>query len=508
MRNEPISRSPEPTTPFRRRRTGVRPKQLTATVPMHLAPADAAADSAAPAVVSRPAGQRFPEDARHTASRAPRRVPLLVLADLGALATGAVVAHERGWANIVELGTVTALLVISAVLPGWQRPRFTVSASEELPHWLAAMSGSLLPLSVGTVVTGNVGLLRSALLAMTCIVVARTVAFAGSRAARLRGHLDALIVVGTGPTATDIFTTLQRHPEYGVQPCGFVGPAPTGSSPLPGPLLAPLAEVPAVLASGHIRRIVVDPDGMAPQDLDLLLSTAATSGAEVHIAARSAEACTATRSGPDHARCHPLLWVPRRWSRPEQLLWKRFTDLAVSVLALLVLAPSLLIIAVAVRLSSGGPVLFRQERLGQHGRPISVLKFRSMRVNDDSDVTWSVRADDRVTPVGRFLRATSLDELPQLLCIAKGEMSLVGARPERPFFVRRFERVHARYPARHRLRVGLTGLSQVHDLRGDTSIAERTRFDNFYIDHWSVWSDAVVLVRTLSAVVRYGRSAE
>jgi exopolysaccharide biosynthesis polyprenyl glycosylphosphotransferase len=316
------------------------------------------------------------------------------------------------------------------------------------------------------------------------------------------------VVVGTGPVAAEIFQTLQHHPECGVQPLGFIGPEPAQATVLPGALLAPLSELSDILAGGYIRRIVVDPDGMAAPDLDLILHAAAASRVEVHIAARNAEASTAAKGSLDHVRCHPLLWVPRRWSRPEQLLWKRFSDLAVSVLALVVLAPSLLLIAGAVRLSSRGPILFRQERLGQHGRPISVLKFRSMRVNDDSDVTWSVRADDRITPIGRFLRATSLDELPQLLCIAKGEMSLVGARPERPFFVRRFERLHARYPARHRLRVGLTGLSQVHDLRGDTSIAERTRFDNFYIDHWSVWSDAVVLVRTLSAVVRYGRSPE
>lgn len=505
MINEPIDRSTRPAIPLRRRRSALRPNQVPTVAPLNPAPSGPAT---VPSVMPLPLRGRSARAESPVAARASRRAPLLAVGDLSALAAAAYVADRQGWVRNHELLIIATLLVMGAVLPGWQRPRFTLSASEELPQWLAAMSRALLPVALWTVTTANVALLRTTVLAMSCIVIGRVITFAALRAARRRGRLDALVVVGTGATATEIFKTLASHPEYGVAPCGFVGPETKVSSPLPGPLLAPLPELSVILDAGYFRRVVVDPDGMSAADLDLIVNVAATSRAEIHIASRGAESFTTAAGGLDHARCHPLMWVPRRWSRPEQLLWKRLGDLAVSVSAIVVLAPSLLLIAAAVRLSSRGPILFRQERLGQHGQPISVLKFRSMRVNEDSDVTWSVRADDRITPIGRFLRATSLDELPQLFCIAQGEMSLVGARPERPFFVRRFERLHHRYPERHRLRVGLTGLSQIHHLRGDTSIAERTRFDNFYIDHWSMWSDAVVLVRTLSAVVRYGRSAE
>jgi lipopolysaccharide/colanic/teichoic acid biosynthesis glycosyltransferase len=155
-----------------------------------------------------------------------------------------------------------------------------------------------------------------------------------------------------------------------------------------------------------------------------------------------------------------------------------------------------------VKLSSPGPVLFRQQRIGQHGEEISVAKFRTLEVNHDSDTRWSADDDPRVTTVGRILRATSLDELPQLWGVLRGRMSLVGPRPERPFFVERFGASIDGYGDRHRLPAGLTGWAQVHGLRGDTSIEERSRYDNQYIEHWSLWRDVVILIRTAAEVAR------
>jgi lipopolysaccharide/colanic/teichoic acid biosynthesis glycosyltransferase len=157
---------------------------------------------------------------------------------------------------------------------------------------------------------------------------------------------------------------------------------------------------------------------------------------------------------------------------------------------------------VAVKLSSPGPVLFRQRRIGQAGREILVPKFRSLRVNHQSDTQWSVDDDPRVTSVGRLLRRTSIDELPQLWSVLKGDMSLVGPRPERPLFVRRFSSDVDGYRDRHRLPVGLTGWAQVHGLRGDTSIGRRARYDNQYIEHWTLWRDFVIVLRTLAEVAR------
>ena len=130
------------------------------------------------------------------------------------------------------------------------------------------------------------------------------------------------------------------------------------------------------------------------------------------------------------------------------------------------------------------------------------MKFRSMRLNDDSDRTWSVAEDNRVTPVGRILRRTSLDELPQLLNVIRGDMSLVGPRPERPSFAKRFAREIPGYEDRHRVPVGITGWAQVHGLRGDTSIPQRARFDNQYVERWSLWRDLVILFRTMRALAQ------
>ena len=134
---------------------------------------------------------------------------------------------------------------------------------------------------------------------------------------------------------------------------------------------------------------------------------------------------------------------------------------------------------------------------------MSVLKFRTMRVHDASDTQWSVApGDEHTTFLGRFLRRPSIDELPQLVNVFRGEMSLVGPRPERPFFVDRFSADISGYGDRHRIPAGLTGWAQVHGLKGDTSIEERARFDNQYIEHWSLWRDIVILCRTALAAVR------
>ena len=183
---------------------------------------------------------------------------------------------------------------------------------------------------------------------------------------------------------------------------------------------------------------------------------------------------------------------------------KRVVDILVSGLAILVIAPLLLLLAAAVRLDGGPGILFRQERVGVDGRHFDVLKFRSMRPVDDTEsaTNWSIAQDDRVSRLGRFLRMTSLDELPQLFNILRGDMSLVGPRPERPYFVDQFRGLYPSYEARHRVPSGLTGWAQVHGLRGDTSIADRARFDNYYIENWSLWLDLKIMLRTVSSVLR------
>jgi len=200
----------------------------------------------------------------------------------------------------------------------------------------------------------------------------------------------------------------------------------------------------------------------------------------------------------------PLVRLRRATYRSQGWHVKRLFDVAFATGALLVLWPLMLAAAIAVRLEGGPGILFRQERVGADSRRFDVLKFRSLRPVDDAEsaTNWNIKHDDRLGPVGRFLRKSSIDELPQLFNILRGEMSLVGPRPERPHFVAQFRQTYPRYIARHRVPSGLTGWAQVHGLRGDTSIADRAMFDNYYIENWSLWLDVKILIRTVGSVVK------
>ena len=168
-------------------------------------------------------------------------------------------------------------------------------------------------------------------------------------------------------------------------------------------------------------------------------------------------------------------------------------------------APLLGAMALVIKVRRRHPVFFRQVRVVGCGRLAEIIKLRTMGVHPDADTCWVV-PPWQVTPLGRWLRATHLDELPQLINVLRGDMSLVGPRPERPYFAEKFGREIPRYDDRHRMRAGLTGLAQVHGLHGDTSIHERVRFDNLYIDNWSLWLDVVILARTLTTVARIRRT--
>ena len=188
-------------------------------------------------------------------------------------------------------------------------------------------------------------------------------------------------------------------------------------------------------------------------------------------------------------------------------LAKRAFDLVVGGSLAIVLLPIMLLAAVAVLIDSGFPVLFRQERVGTRGRVFTMLKFRTMRTDSDvEDAAWTAPDDPRRTRVGRFLRRSSIDELPQLWNVLAGSMSLVGPRPEQPPFATAFDETLLWYRFRHRIKPGMTGWAQSHGLRGDTPIDDRVELDNWYIENWSIWLDLRILVMTLREVAR-GRNA-
>ncbi|MEM9891864.1 MAG: sugar transferase [Actinomycetota bacterium] len=328
------------------------------------------------------------------------------------------------------------------------------------------------------------------------------------------GHLRAnALVYGTNELAREMAIEINLRRNYGVDVVGFVsdGTQPATGSSLPAPVYA--VDVDAVdidaavakLADAQRRlavdRLIVGPSTGGDEIAQQVARWAAAEGLPVHVVPRFYQMGMGLDSmSPDRVRGYPLVRLQRSAHPQLSIRLKRVLDVIVASTVLVAFAPVMAMAALAVKLTSSGPVLFSQDRVGQHGKPIVVRKFRSMTVSDESDTEWNAEA--RVTTVGKWLRRSNIDELPQLFTILAGDMSLVGPRPERPVFVERFRQKFPDYDDRHRMPVGLTGLAQVVGLRGDTSISERVKYDNLYIDQWSLRADLEILARTVVAVLR------
>jgi exopolysaccharide biosynthesis polyprenyl glycosylphosphotransferase len=183
---------------------------------------------------------------------------------------------------------------------------------------------------------------------------------------------------------------------------------------------------------------------------------------------------------------------------------KRIFDILISILGIIILVPFFLLIALFIKLTSRGPIFYLQERIGMDGNEFDIIKFRSMIINAEKETgpTWAKKDDTRVTLLGKFIRRTSLDELPQLINVVRGDMSLVGPRPERPHFVQEFRDNIPKYLERHRVRSGITGWAQVNGLRGQSPIEERTKYDIYYIENWSLWFDIKIIILTFIAIFK------
>ena len=185
-------------------------------------------------------------------------------------------------------------------------------------------------------------------------------------------------------------------------------------------------------------------------------------------------------------------------SNTFNMMVKRTMDVCGSLLCIVLFSPVMLLMAALIKLTSPGPLIFKQERVGLHNRPFKMYKFRSMEVQAEREEQkgWTVKNDPRVTGIGRFMRKTSIDELPQLFNVLKGDMSLVGPRPERPQFVEKFREEIPRYMVKHQVRPGMTGWAQINGYRGDTSIRKRIEYDLYYIENWTVGLDFKILFLT------------
>jgi exopolysaccharide biosynthesis polyprenyl glycosylphosphotransferase len=324
------------------------------------------------------------------------------------------------------------------------------------------------------------------------------------------------LIVGAGEVASQVARRLEEHPEYGLRPAGFLDADPLATldaGPRSLPVLGSPEDLAWIAEQTGAQHVILAFSNAPDRSLVRLTRECEELGLEVSLVPRLFESIN-DRFALERLGGMPLLGLraidPKGW----QFNVKYALDKPLAAMMLLVAAPVMLAAFVAVKLTSPGPVLFRQRRLGLDGKPFYLLKFRSMNVAPDDGFApaygaapGGVEGDDRRTRLGRILRRFAVDELPQFWNVLKGEMSIIGPRPERPQYVERFDRDHYRYGDRHRVRAGITGWAQVHGLRGQTSLADRIEWDNFYIENWSLWLDLKVLLMTLGAVLRSGDDA-
>lgn len=307
------------------------------------------------------------------------------------------------------------------------------------------------------------------------------------------------LVVGTGGMAAHMVDILRNRGEFGLSAVGQVA----AGRPAPAPVLGETADLPALVEEHSVDTLVVVAEDVHPEQLGAVLRMSFGLPCETLLVQPPSDVVPVPPARREYLAGLPCARVDWGLRDPAARRAKRALDLVVASLLLVAFAPLLAACALAVRIEGGPGVLFRQRRIGLGGEEFVLLKFRTLKPADEreSDTRWTVKDDARMGRVGRFLRNTSLDELPQLWNVVRGDMSLVGPRPERPHFVEQFARTCPGYMLRHRVPVGMTGWAQIHGFRGDTSIELRARLDNHYIDHWTFGGDLRILLLTARAML-------
>ena len=404
--------------------------------------------------------------------------------------------------------------------------RLHVSPLDTAAYVLGVVSlSAMMTIAAGSIVGGShpVGLaVRLWLFAAVYLTLAR-LALGSVRLQASRNEALAMptLIMGAGSVGELLVKRMTEDGCYGMRPVGYLDADPlprlgtTGARAIP--VLGGPSDLETAVARTGARRLILAFSSEPDRVLVDKVAECQKLGVEVLLVPRLFEAIN-DRVTVDHIGEVPLLSLrptnPRSW----EFTVKHAIDRSAALVSLIVLAPLFAAVALAVRLSSSGPVLFRQYRVGRDGREFTMLKFRTMRgdpaVVGEADAGWAAQLlgesaspgrgpEDRITGVGRFLRKTSIDELPQLINVLRGDMSLVGPRPERVSYVRDFERVVYRYTDRHRVKSGLTGWAQVNGLRGETSIADRVKWDNYYIQNWSLKLDLKIMMLTFAEVLRF-----
>ena len=437
--------------------------------------------------------------------------PYLVLSDVVAVTAALLVVPTPP--VLTMIGMYVGIAVTMTAL-GAYRSRLTLSALDDLPVFLlAALVGGFAQMAVRALAGETIPsvLVVQALVVAAVVTVGRSLAYVVVREARRRGLVEhRALILGSGSVGREVAETMLAHPEFGLRPVGFLDShVSDGAEALPVPLLGGYEDLARCVRREGVSEVVVAfgaPHQAGGNDAALVSTMRECDrlSTEIFCVPRFFELTHRSRD-MDQLWSIPLLRMRRSTWRSGSWRAKRAFDVMVAGLALVVLAPLMAATALAVRIENGKGVLFRQTRVGLDGVNFTVLKFRSVRPERmgmaNGEVVFSVNGHSGLGPFSRFMRKASIDELPQLINVLRGDMSIVGPRPERDVFVEQFSRTVPRYAERHRAPVGLTGWAQVNGLRGNTSIEERVRFDNYYIQNWSLWFDLKIIARTVSTVV-------
>ncbi|MEO8218248.1 MAG: undecaprenyl-phosphate glucose phosphotransferase [Acidobacteriota bacterium] len=426
-----------------------------------------------------------------------------------------VIPVTKGWQGVEVythiLPLVAVIFPLAFLLEGVYRPRS--SRSEE---WVSVIIGTVL----GTVVLSgmllwirpsspNVYYSRATLamfaLAEVVFILASHTAVRSvvERRHRQGKDLDRVLIAGNGELARAVVDRMSRHRELGFEIVGYVA---LDEMELDGlKRLGSLEEAAGIVRREGIDHVYVAVPQSSGSSMMILLDSLMREFVSIHVVPDLLQ-YMALRS-----RVEDLDGLPTVNLSDSPLMgWSRFVkrafDLAVSLAALILVWPAMALIALLIWMEDRGPIFYRQERMGLDGAPFQILKFRSMRPEAESETgaVWAHRDDPRRTKIGSLIRAWSLDELPQLWNVVRGEMSLVGPRPERPQFVEQFRSEFPHYVLRHRVRSGITGWAQVHGWRGNTSVRMRIEHDLYYIENWSLMLDMKILLMT----VRHGLKHE
>jgi exopolysaccharide biosynthesis polyprenyl glycosylphosphotransferase len=367
--------------------------------------------------------------------------------------------------------------------------------------------GSLLAVSVSAITLKNspfevdyprAMIAYSWLLAIVLVTLGRELLMVVRRNVQARGvGQDRVVVVGTGEVARLVLQRILWSPYLGYRVVGVVDGENGPWSMLGVPVIGSVDDLPRLIDEKAIDEVIIARPSAGHEETLHIIAQCQRGNVSVKVVPDVFE-IIAGQVTIDDLGGLPLLNVRDVALRGWRLSLKRAVDVVGSAIGLVLFSPLMMLTAALIKLESPGPVFFVQDRMGLDAKPFKMIKFRSMHKDAEAEGPgWTVAHDPRRTRLGAFLRRIDVDELPQLINVLLGDMSLVGPRPEQPAFVDQFQAVVPRYMERHREKAGMTGWAQVNGLRGDTSILERTKYDLWYIENWSLWLDIKIIMRTL-----------